>query len=250
MFAEPLTRAGRSIWGYAFGEPYVANVACGSNVRPMITVVVGVGPGMGMALARRFGGSGGEVALVARRPEALAAYVEELRDAGVSAHAFPADVGEEASLRLAFTAIRAVLGDPDVLVYNASVNIPGSPEEISVEDVLTAFRVGTVGALVSLQEVLPAMRARHAGTVLVTGGGLALRPWPGATALGLAKAAVRNLVEVAARDLEGTGVHVATVTIRGVVGSPGFEPEAIAERFWALHEQPPGAWDTEVLVGS
>ena len=203
---------------------------------------------MGMALASRFGREGGVVALVARRPEALAAFVEELAAAGVTARAFPADVGDEASLRAAFAAIRGALGDPDVLLYNASTNLPGAPGDVTVADVETAFRVGAVGALVALQEVLPAMRARDAGTVRVTGGGLALRPWPGATALGLAKAAVRNLVQVAARDLEGTGVHVATVTIRGIVGSAGLEPEAIAERFWALHEQPRGSWDTEVLA--
>jgi NAD(P)-dependent dehydrogenase (short-subunit alcohol dehydrogenase family) len=62
----------------------------------------------------------------------------------------------------------------------------------------------------------------------------------------MSKAAVRNLVQSAARDLAGTGVHVAMVTIAGVVGSDGFAPEAIAERFWTLHEQPRDAWDIEI----
>jgi len=214
----------------------------------MITVVVGVGPGMGLALASRFGREGGEVALVARRPEALAAYAEELAASGVSAHPFVADVGDPESLRAALAAIGARLGDPDVLVYNASVNLPGTPGEVSVGDVEVAFRVGAVGALVALQAVLPAMRARDSGTVLVTGGGLALAPWPGATALGMSKAAVRNLVQAAARDLEGTGVHVATVTIRGIVGTPGFEPDTVAERFWELHQQGRDDRATEIFV--
>jgi NADP-dependent 3-hydroxy acid dehydrogenase YdfG len=214
----------------------------------MITVVVGVGPGMGLALASRFGREGGEVAVVARRPEALAAYAEELGASGVSAHPFVADVGDPESLRAALAAVRERLGDPDVLVYNASVNLPGTPGEVSVDDVETAFRVGAVGALVAMQSVLPAMRARDSGTVLVTGGGLALAPWPGATALGMSKAAVRNLVQAAARDLEGTGVHVATVTIRGIVGRPGFEPDAIAERFWELHQQGRDDRATEIFV--
>ncbi len=218
------------------------------SVGSVITVVVGAGPGMGMALARRFGRESATVALVARRPDALASYVDELGDLGVDARAFPADVGDEVSLRAAFAAIRAELGDPDVLLYNASLNPAGAPADVSVAEVESALRVGAVGALVAAQEVLPAMRTRGSGTVLVTGGGLALAPWPGATALGMAKAAVRNLVQVLARDLEGTGVRAATVTIRGIVGAPGFDPDDIAERFWTLHALPPGAGDVEVLV--
>ena len=203
---------------------------------------------MGMALARRFGREGATVALVARRPEALAAYVAELGELGIGARGFPADVGDEASLRAAFAAVRAELGDPDVLLYNASLNPAGGPAEVSVGDVESALRVGAVGALVAAQEVLPAMRARGSGTVLVTGGGLALAPWPGATALGMAKAAVRNLAQVLARDLEGTGVRAGTVTIRGIVGAPGFDPDDIADRFWTLHALPAGTGEVEVLV--
>ena len=203
---------------------------------------------MGMALARRFGREGATVALVARRPEALAAYVADLGALGIEARGFPADVGDEASLRAAFAAVRAELGDPDVVLYNASLNPAGGPSEVSVGDVESALRVGAVGALVAAQEVLPAMRARGSGTVLVTGGGLALAPWPGATALGMAKAAVRNLAQVLARDLEGTGVRAGTVTIRGIVGAPGFDPDDIADRFWTLHALPAGTGEVEVLV--
>ena len=216
----------------------------------MITVVVGVGPGMGMAIARRFGAGGASLALVARRPAALAAYAEELAAEGITAQGFVADISDEASLRAAFAAIRDELGDPDVLVFNASVSVEGGPGEVSPAAAVDVLRVTAIGALVSLQEVLPAMRAADAGTVLVTGGGLALRPWPPMTALGMGKAAVRNLVLAAARDLADTGIHVATVTIMGVVGSPGFAPPDIAERFWDLHTQPRGTWDTELTVGT
>ncbi|CAB4947084.1 unannotated protein [freshwater metagenome] len=227
----------------------------------MITVLVGAGPGMGMALARRFGrgqgpdsahsahsaDSGGPVALLARKPEALASYVAELAELGVDARAYPADVSDEMSLRAAFAEIRADLGDPDVVLYNASISPPGTPGEVPISDVMSAMAVGAVGALVSLQEVLPAMRARDSGTVLITGGGLALEPWPPATALGMSKAAVRNLVQAAARDLADTGVHVATVTINGVLGAPGFAPDDIAEHFWTLHVQSRDDRQSEII---
>jgi NAD(P)-dependent dehydrogenase (short-subunit alcohol dehydrogenase family) len=206
----------------------------------MITVVVGVGPGMGLALARRFGREGGTVAMLARRPEALQSYVEELAAEGVLARGFAADVADETSLRAAFAAVRTELGDPDVLLYNASALHMGAPGDALVADVEHSFRVGALGALVAAQEVLPAMRARGAGTILVTGGGAALRPWAAAVGLGMSKAAVRNLALALHADLRDTGVRAGTVTITGTVGSPGYDPTDIADRFWAWHtaEQP------------
>ena len=212
----------------------------------MFTVVVGVGPGMGMSLARRFGAAG-EVALLLRDEERGGSFVAELAARGVTARAYAADIADETALRAALARVRQHQGDPDVVVFNASAGPPGSPADVSTTDLELAFRVGTLAAVVTFQEVLPAMRARDSGTFLVTGSGVALDPWPGGTALTLAKTAVRAFVLAAAKDLSGTGVHVATVTVAGVLGTPGFGPDAVAERFWELHEQPRGSWDAEVV---
>ena len=213
----------------------------------MIAVVVGAGPGMGLALAQRFGSEGFTVALIARRQDALAQYVTELAQAGITAVGFTADSGSESSLREAFAQIRANLGDPDVLLFNASINPSGRPDVLPVQDAVEAFTIGAVGALIAAQEVLPAMRQRDAGSLLFTGGGLALKPWPPSTALGMAKAALRNLVASLAADLADTNIHVATVIINGLVGKPGFEPVVIADRFWELHQQPQGGFVAELI---
>ncbi|MFN8168461.1 MAG: SDR family NAD(P)-dependent oxidoreductase [Candidatus Nanopelagicales bacterium] len=212
----------------------------------MISVVVGVGPGMGMSLARRFGPEG-HVALVVRDEASGAGFVAELAGLGIEASAYVADIGVEASLRAAFGAIRAALGGPDLVVFNASVGAPGTPEGAATADLREAFEVGTLGAVVSFQETVPAMRERGSGTFLATGSGVALNPWPGGTPITLAKAALRAFVLAAARDLEGTGVHVATVTVDGVLGGPGFEPDTVAERFWELAHQAPDAWTAEIV---
>jgi NAD(P)-dependent dehydrogenase (short-subunit alcohol dehydrogenase family) len=212
----------------------------------MISVVVGVGPGMGMSLARRFAAAG-PVALVVRDAASGQRYVDELAALGHVASAYLADVGDEASLRAAFGEIRAVLGDPDLVVFNASVGAGGTPAEVATADLREALEVGVLGAVVSFQEDVPAMLERGSGTFLLTGSGVALTPWPAGTAITLAKAAARAFVLAAARDLEGTGVHVATVTIDGMLGGPGFEPDAVAERFWELAHEDPGAWSAEVV---
>ena len=213
----------------------------------MIAVVVGAGPGMGQALARRFGSEGFTIALIARRSEALDTYVAELAVDGIAAAGFVADIAVETSLRGAFAQIRAQLGDPDVMLFNASSNPPGRPEDVTADDCLEAYRIGAVGALIATQEVCAAMRERGAGSVLFTGGGLALKPWPQSTALGMAKAALRNFVASLSADLTGTGIHVGSVVINGLVGKPGFEPQVIADRFWQLHIEPVGEFTHELI---
>src|SRR5213078_3439837 len=100
---------------------------------PETVVVIGAGPGLGLAIARRFVREGAAVALVARNGQRLAGMVGELRDAGGDGHAFVADASEPAALRSALAGVRATLGDPTVLVHHLSVPIPGRPMEIDYD---------------------------------------------------------------------------------------------------------------------
>jgi short-subunit dehydrogenase len=215
--------------------------------KPVIAVV-GAGPGVGLAVAKRFSREGFDVALIARRVEALDEYTAELAHDGVGARGFAADTSDEPGLRQAFADIRASLGSPEVLVYNAAVLKQGRPSELLVEDVIHDFRVNVTGALVAAQEVIPAMRANRGGTILLTGGGLALSPDPAFASLALGKAAIRNLAFSLGGELEGDGIQVATVTICGFV-RPGthFDPDRIADVYWKLHTQPPGEREREIV---
>ncbi len=210
-----------------------------------VVVVVGAGPGMGLAIARRFAAEGFRPALISRDPARLDA--DDLDKQG--AERFAADVADEASLRGAFAQVRGTLGDPSVLVFNPSAGLPGQPTEIAPADVIRGLQIGAVAAVTATQEVAPAMRAAGRGTLLFTGGGLGLKPWAPATALGMQKAALRNYVLALADEVGPLGLHAATVTIQGVVGaSPAFAPEALAEHYWTLHTQPRDAWQTELLA--
>jgi NAD(P)-dependent dehydrogenase (short-subunit alcohol dehydrogenase family) len=106
------------------------------------------------------------------------------------------------------------------------------------------------GALACAQAAFPAMQARGAGSLLFTGGGLALRPEFGAGVAGLTagKSALRGLVFALAGELAPHGIHVGTVTIAGQVAPGGpFDPDRIAEAFAALHAEPRGAWSIETV---
>jgi NAD(P)-dependent dehydrogenase (short-subunit alcohol dehydrogenase family) len=214
-----------------------------------VIFVIGMGPGISAAVARRFGREGFVVGAVARSADKLAQQVAALRESGVKAAGAAADAGDIGSLRGALARLQAELGDPDVLVYNAAGVSHGPLAQVGAEQFAADLAVSVVGAFAAAQQVLPAMRARRSGSILLTGGGFAFEPTPVLASLGVGKAAIRNLAFSLHADLLDIGVHAATVTICGAVtpGSP-FDPDRIAEAFWQLHAQPAGGFEREVLI--
>ncbi len=211
--------------------------------------IVGVGPGIGMAVARRFAQEGYQIALLARHAKKLHDYATELHDEGYTVHTYPTDAADEDSLHQSFYRLHEELeAKTDVLVYNAAALNHAHPSEMIYEDALNDFRVNVLGAVVSAQAVLPHMRQQRSGTILLTGGGLALTPFPQYASLGIGKAGIRNLAYALAGEVTEDGIHVATVTVSGFV-KPGthFDPANIAEAYWELHNQPPDAWETEFV---
>lgn len=213
-----------------------------------VCAIVGFGTGVSLGVAKAFAQEGYTLALLARNPAKLEANAQPLQQAGYPFHLFAADAGDEASLVQAFEQIRTQLADPDVLIYNAAAATMGNPTTVSFEQLLADFRVNVAGALIAAQQVIPAMKAQGRGTILFTGGGFALQPWAGASSLAIGKAGIRSLAFSLAQEMEGTGVHVATVTICGTV-EPGthFDPDAIAQSYIALHKQAPDAFEPEIM---
>ncbi len=110
-----------------------------------VCVVVGVGPGNGASFARRFAAEGYAVALLARGQE----YSQKLADSLPASRAYSCDVGDPESVERAFAAIRAELGTPDVVVYNAGSGSFGTVEQITPAVFESAWRVNALGALLT-----------------------------------------------------------------------------------------------------
>lgn len=210
-----------------------------------LAVILGAGPGIGLAVARRFAGEGFRTALVSRPADPLEAFRETLGDALV----LGADLGAPDRLQEALAAILAWGGPPRVLVYNASAGAPGPGADLSPAQAMVDLQVNVASALAGVQWALPAMRAAGAGTLLFTGGGLGLRPKAGLASASLGKAALRSLALGLAEELEPEGIHAATVTVCGFVqAATDLSPDRIARCFWDLHAQPPGSWDRERVL--
>ncbi len=145
------------------------------------------------------------------------------------------------SLRLALDVVADELGLPEVVVYNAALIQRDQPAELSSQAQLDAWSVNVVGAITTAAHLLPAMARRGSGSFIVTGG--PPEPDPLFTSLSLGKAGVRALVSPLDHQYRAAGVHVATVTVAGVVasGTP-FDPDDIADHYWELHTQVVSGW--------
>jgi len=181
-----------------------------------VCVVVGVGPGNGAALARRFHAEGYAVALLARSAELIASLAGEL----AGARAYPCDVTDQASVERTFSSIAAEMGPVEVLVYNAGSGVWGTIEDLTANDFEQSWRVNTLGAFLTSKQVAASMKAAGHGNIVFIGATASRRGNVKTAAFAPAKAAQRSLAESMARHLWPAGVHVAVVIIDGVVDLP------------------------------
>ena len=220
-----------------------------------VCAVVGVGPGNGAAFARRFGGQGYRVALLARGTELTTSLASEIP----GAKAYACDVGDAASVERAFQAIRSELGDPDVVIYNAGSGSFGTIEDITAEAFESAWRVNALGALLVSKQVIPAMKKAGRGNIVFVGATASRRGMPRTSAFAPAKAAQRSLAEAMARTLWPAGIHVSLIIVDGVVDLPRtrqmlkdkpdsffIKPQDVAAIAVQLTEQHSSAWSFEV----
>ena len=221
--------------------------------------ILGVGPGLGAAVARRFAREGFAVALMARREESVAGVQEEIEGAGGRALPVSADATDPASVAAAFDEVRSNLGAPEVFVYNAGAFQMGGILDLSPEKFDECFKANCAGAFYAAQQVLPAMVEAGRGTVLLTGATAAMRGGARFSALAVGKFGLRALAQSMAREFGPQGVHVAHVVVDGQIDtprvrerSPGREdhtmlsPDAIAETYWQVHLQDRTAWTLEL----
>jgi NAD(P)-dependent dehydrogenase (short-subunit alcohol dehydrogenase family) len=224
-----------------------------------VAAVLGVGPGLGSAVARRFAREGFSVALMARREESVSGVRREIEEGGGKALPVSTDATDPASVAAAFGRVRGELGDPGVFVYNAGAFQVGGILDLSPEKFDECFRTNCAGAFYAARHVLPAMVEGGGGTVLLTGATAALRGGARFSALAVGKFGLRALAQSMAREFGPQGVHVAHIVIDGQINTPGMRevsggredhtmlsPDAIAETYWHLHAQHPTAWTLEL----
>lgn len=218
-----------------------------------VSVVVGIGPKNGASFARELHAAGYRVALVSRSTDLSQKLVAELGDG----KAYACDAGKPEEVAKTFAAIRADLGDPEVLVYNAGSGSWKGFDETTPADLERSFAINALGFMTSAQAVLPAMRKAKRGSIIVVGATASLRGKPKTTAFAASKAAQRSLAQSLARQMWPEGIHVSLLIIDGGIGEAGeaatagdvvkrLDPQDIAKAAMSLVRQPSSAWSFEI----
>jgi len=207
---------------------------------------IGSGPGIGQATAERFAREGFRVILTSRDVANLAARVAVLRTQGYAVESKPVDAGKLESVASLVRDSEAEFGAIDVLHFNSASMHPTNIENQSAESVVSDLTINIGAAFVATHEAARGMLRRSNGTILFTGGALALNPHPDYLSLGVGKAGIRNLVYGLFNSFKERGVHIASVTVGTLVAAGSRETHEIADAFWHLHSAPRESWLAEV----
>ncbi|MBL6954101.1 MAG: SDR family NAD(P)-dependent oxidoreductase [Alphaproteobacteria bacterium] len=223
-----------------------------TETKPGTCIIVGVGPGLGAALARRFAKAGHGVAVAARNVDKLAGVVDEITAAGGSARAYACDATSEEDVIALFQRAEADLGDIDVAIYNASGRARGPIAETTLADFTNSWERCCLGGFLVGREAARRMGPKGAGSILFTGATASMKGFAHSATFAVGKFALRGLAESMARELQPQGVHVAHFNIDGGIGEHAedarLRPDAIAETYYQTHAQHRSAWSHSVEV--
>lgn len=239
-----------------------------AGAKPGVCLVVGVGEGLGSALARAFAAEGYAVAMT-RRPrnlEALEPLAQEIRAGGGAAHAFGVDARIEDEMVALFDTIERDIGPLEVVIYNIGANVRFGIRETTARVFTKVWEMACFGGFLAGREAARVMVPRGRGTILFTGATASVRGRDGFAAFASAKHGLRAVAQSMARELGPLGIHVGHIVvdgpidgvfIRGIRGDAVddalardeiLKPEEIAASFVAVHRQGRSAWTHELDV--
>ncbi|WP_060904975.1 SDR family oxidoreductase [Streptomyces scabiei] len=206
--------------------------------------LIGAGPGLGLATARRFGVAGHAVALIARNAERLEEMTAELARDDIQARGFTADVLDRESLEAALYAAPKDLGPIEILQYSPvpRADFMKPVLDTRADDLEAPLGLSVKGPVTAVNAVLPGMRALGRGTVLFVNGSSAVRPNPNVAGTSIAFAAESAYARMLHDTLAGENIHAAQLIIPGAI-RPDAEhssPEVLAQRLYDIHQQRDG----------
>jgi len=215
-------------------------------------LIIGTGPGISASLARQLSKLGLKVGIAARNTDKLADLVAE-----TGAASFAVDATDPAAMARLFEAADAKLGVPDLVVYNASGRVRGPLAELDPAAVKQAIEVSAFGAFLAVQQAAKRMLPKGQGAILLTGATAGVKGFALSSSFAMGKFALRGLAQSAARELSPKGIHVAHFVIDGGVRSAArpepadkpdslLDPDAIAQSYIAVLQQPRSAWSWEI----
>lgn len=215
-------------------------------------LIVGAGEGLSASLARLFAREGIKVALAARKIEKLGELCSR-----TGARAFACDATSAEEVERLFGQVEREIATPDIVVYNASARARGSFVDLVPAEVAHAISVSAFGGFLVAQQAAKRMLPNKRGAIFFTGASASVKGYPQSAPFAMGKFALRGLAQSMARELSPQGIHVAHFVIDGGIRSavrtePAdrpdsfLDPDAIAESYWNVLQQPRNAWTWEL----
>jgi NAD(P)-dependent dehydrogenase (short-subunit alcohol dehydrogenase family) len=217
-----------------------------------IALIVGAGEGLSASLARLFARENIKVALAARKIEKLGALCSE-----TGARAYACNATEPDEVERLFGLVEREIGTPDIVVYNASGRARGTFVDLVPAEVEQAIEVSAFGGFLVAQQAARRMLPSKRGAILFTGASASVKGYAQSAPFAMGKFALRGLAQSMARELSPQGIHVAHFVIDGGIRSATrmdpsdrpdsmLDPDAIAESYWSVLQQPRSAWTWEM----
>ena len=226
-------------------------------------IIIGAGDATGGAIARRFA-RGGFVSVCTRRTEdAVQPLVDEIRAAGLQAEGFGCDARSEEEMASLFDRVETGIAPVEAVIFNIGANVRYPVTETTARVYRKVWEMAAFAGFLAGREAARLMLARNSGTIIFTGATASVRGSAGFSAFAGAKFALRALAQSMARELGPQGIHVAHAIIDGAIDTAFIrdnfpdryalkdqdgllDPDAIADAYWALHQQPRSAWTHEL----
>jgi NAD(P)-dependent dehydrogenase (short-subunit alcohol dehydrogenase family) len=207
------------------------------------------------SFARLLAKNGYRVALASRGPAKLTRLATE-----TNATTHTCNAADPTSVDQLFAHIDGQIPRLDVCLYNASARAPGPITDVDREQARTALLISAYGGFLVAQAAAQRMLRQGAGTILLTGASASVKGYPQSAVFAMGKFALRGLAQSMARELAPKGIHVAHFVIDGGVRNPEkgrveaasvaadsyLDPDAIAQSYLHVVQQPRSAWTWEV----
>jgi NAD(P)-dependent dehydrogenase (short-subunit alcohol dehydrogenase family) len=234
--------------------------------RPASVAVIGAGDFIGAAIARKFAAEGFFVAAGRRNGDKLAPLLQEIEAAGGRASGRSLDARQE-------TDITAFLQEADheapleVCIFNVGANVNFPLLDTTERVFRKVWEMACYSGFLAGREAARLMLQRGRGAIFFTGATASLRGGIGYAAFAAAKFGLRAVAQSAARELGPRNIHVAHLVIDSGVDTAWvrerikaregedaltnldpnrlMRPEAVAESYWRLYQQPSDAWTFE-----
>lgn len=215
-------------------------------------LIIGSGSGLSASLARLLAEQGLKLGLAARNPQKLASLAAETRS-----RTFACDASDPKQVEALFAEADRAIGEPDVVIYNASGRLRGAVTDLEPQAVAQAIAVTAFGGFLVAQQAARRMLKRRHGAILFTGATASVKGYALSSPFAMGKFALRGLAQSLARELAPQGIHVAHFVIDGGIRNPGrdeppdrpdsmLDPDAIAATYLDILMQPRSAWTWEI----